>query len=115
MINNQLIASTITALAEGMLLADVMNLDRKLAAQVLSTVPALSPMMNLKLPNYVDNNFPLLFSLANMTKDLKLANFEAKKSNKKLHLAEKNLQLFKKGMKNGLGSEDLAAIIKTLE
>lgn len=114
MINNQLIAATITALAEGMLLADSMNLDRKLAAGVLSTVPALSPMMNLKLPNYVDNDFPLLFSLANMTKDLKLAQFEAKKSKKKLPLAEKNLFLFKNAMKQGLGQEDLAVIIKIL-
>ncbi|VVA44268.1 6-phosphogluconate dehydrogenase, NAD-binding protein [Candidatus Roizmanbacteria bacterium] len=115
MINNQLIAATITALAEGMLLADVLNLNRKLAADVLSTVPALSPMMNLKLSDYVKNEFPLLFSMSNMTKDLKLANYEAKKTKKKLPLAEKNLQLFKKAMKKGLGPRDFSSIIRVID
>lgn len=49
MINNQILAATIEAVAEGMVLADAMGLSREKVVQVLSTVPAVSPMMSLKL------------------------------------------------------------------
>lgn len=80
MINNYLIAASITALAEGMLMADALGLSRQRAAEVLQTVPAMSGMMNLKIPNYVKDEYPLLFTTANMHKDVSLAQSETEKT-----------------------------------
>lgn len=115
MINNQAIAATIEAVAEGMLLADAMNLDRGKAAEILKTVPAFSFMMNLKLPNYVENNYPLLFSTANMKKDLELAHFEMIKGKKNLPILKKLIDIYKKASKAGLLNEDFASIIKVID
>ncbi len=115
MINNQVIATTIQAVMEGMLLADAMGLDRKKAAEILKTVPAFSFMMNLKLPNYVENKFPLLFSTANMKKDLELAYFEMKKGGKNLPVLKKLIEIYKKATKAGLSHKDFASIIKIID
>jgi 3-hydroxyisobutyrate dehydrogenase len=114
MINNQVLAATIEAVAEGMILADAMALDRKKAAEILSTVPAFSFMMNLKMPNYVNNNYPLLFSTANMKKDLELAYFEMIKGKKNLPVLKKLVTIYKRAEKAKLLNEDFASIIKIL-
>ncbi len=44
LINNQLVASTITALAEGLVLADALRLPRKKVADALSAVPVMSAL-----------------------------------------------------------------------
>lgn len=112
LINNFIIATTITALAEGMLLADTLNLPRQKAADVLSTVPALSPFMNMKLPNVVKEEFPVAFSLNNMTKDLKLALGEAKGTH--LQILKQIETLYVKAQEQGLGEEDMSAVMKML-
>lgn len=114
MINNFILASTFETLSECMLLADVMNLPRVKTAEVLKTVPASSPMMHLKLPNYVGGEFPLLFSMANMSKDITLALKELKKTNKALPTLRKMEQMYRKALKKH-ANEDFTAIIKTLE
>jgi 3-hydroxyisobutyrate dehydrogenase len=113
LINNFLVASTITTLAESMLLADALKLPRQKAADVLATVPALSPFMIMKLENVVKEIFPVAFSLNNMTKDLKLAVGEAK--GKKLRILNEIEKLYVKAQKEGLGEEDMSAVMKELE
>lgn len=113
LINNFIIATTITALAEGMLLADILNLPRQKAADVLATVPALSPFMQMKLPNVVKEEFPVAFSLNNMTKDLKLALGEAK--GKHLQILKQIETLYVKAQEQGLGEEDMSAVMKMLK
>lgn len=113
LVNNFLVASTITALAEGMLLADKLALPRKKAAEALENVPALSPFMKLKLKNVVTNSYPVAFSLSNMHKDLNLAVNEAGVLHNEsiLLLIDK---LFNQGMEMNLGKEDLSAILEVL-
>lgn len=112
MINNYLLAIQFEGMSESMMLADSMGLTRQKTADVLKTVPAISPMLNLKMPNYVTNHFPLLFSIANLSKDLSLALNEVKKKSKfpSLYQVEK---LYKKALKKYSG-EDCSAIIKIL-
>ncbi len=114
MINNFILASCFETLSECMLLADVMKLPRNKTAEVLKTVQATSPMMNLKLSNYVTGNFPLLFSMANMSKDVTLALKELRKTNRNLPTLQNMEQLYKKALKK-YADEDFTAIIKTLE
>lgn len=113
LVNNLIIASTVETLAEGMLLAKEMNLSLTKAAEILETVPAISPMMNLKLANFVNNKFPLLFSMSNMTKDLKLALAEMKKINKNLPALKQMTKLYTEANKK-LSKEDYSIIIKML-
>jgi 3-hydroxyisobutyrate dehydrogenase-like beta-hydroxyacid dehydrogenase len=113
LINNFLVAATITSLAESMLLADALGLNRQTAADALKLVPALSPFMVMKLPNVVREDFPVAFSLNNMTKDLKLAVGEAK--GKTLALLNKIERLYITAQEKGLGAEDMSAIMKVLE
>lgn len=112
LINNFLVAATITSLAESMLLADALGLERQKAADVLSTVPAVSPFMIMKMPNVIKEDFPVAFSLNNMTKNLKLAVGEAK--GKKLAILEQIEKLYIKAQKEGLGEEDMSAVMKVL-
>lgn len=114
MINNFILAACFETLSECMLLADVMKLPRDKVSEVLQTVPAASPMMKLKLPSYITEDFPLLFSMVNMSKDVTLALKELKKTNKKLPTLENMEKLYKKALKK-YADEDFTAIIKTLE
>lgn len=114
LINNQLVASTITALAEGMILADALGLPRKKAAEVLKTVPAMSGFMNLKIDNFSKNKFPLLFSTSNMKKDVSLAQQEAKKGQVELPILSIVEKLFAKANKK-YGNQDMSTVIKVIE
>lgn len=115
LINNHLVASTLVALAEGMLLADAMGLERKKVAETLKTVPAMSPFMNLRVTNFVHNTFPLLFSAANMKKDLTLAQLEAKKAKKTLPMLKIVENLYKKALNKKLNNEDMSTVIKVIK
>ncbi len=114
LINNQLVASTITALAEAMILADALKLPRKKVQEALKNVPVMSAFMNLKIANFVSNKFPLLFSASNMKKDVSLAILEAKKSKKKLPQLTVVEDLYEKATKK-FGNEDMSKIIKVIE
>lgn len=114
LINNLLVGETITALAEGMLLADSLNLPRQSVMDALSDVPAISPFMKLKMPNMVSNNFPAIFSLANIKKDLNLALTEAGKDKNRLPILKLVEKLYSKGIKQGLSDQDLSAILEVL-
>lgn len=115
LINNHIIAASIIALAEGMILADAMKISRGKIADVLKTVPAMSTYMNLKVPNFVKNEFPLLFSSANMRKDVKLAWKEAVADNQHLPILEQVVNLYEKASVSNLLEEDMSAIIKVIE
>lgn len=114
LINNQLVASTITALAESMVLADSLKLPRESVQKALSNVPVISAFMNLKMDNFVKNKFPLLFSASNMKKDVSLAQQEIKKSKKNLPLLSTVEKLYSKTEKK-FGNQDMSTVIKEIE
>lgn len=115
LINNHLIAVSIVAVAEGMLMADALGLPRKRAAEVLQTVPAMSGMMNLKVGNYVNDEYPLLFSTANLRKDLKLALNELTGVRKKLGALKHAFELYHKAAEGGMKEHDFSKVIKVIE
>lgn len=111
MVNNYLLAGTVAVLAEAMILSDKLGLSRAQTATALKTGVALSPMMLLKLENHVKKEYPLLFSTANMTKDVNLAQKELKNKNS-LPLLALTKNLYAKANKTKLSSQDYATIIK---
>jgi 3-hydroxyisobutyrate dehydrogenase len=96
LLNNFLIASHNEAIAESMLLADMMGLSREKAAEALVSTPTLSENGKMKIKNYVTETYPLLFSLSNMRKDLGLAISEMKKGKGNLPILQKIEELFGK-------------------
>ncbi len=114
LINNQLIATSLAGLAESMLLADVLHLSRQKVADVLATVPAISPFMKMKLSNMVSEDYTTAFSMSNMRKDLRLALREAKK--KRMPVLKLVESLFTKGVDDeNLGEKDNSAILHVLK
>lgn len=114
LINNLIVGETVTALAEGFLLADEMKISRKKMAEALQNVFGLSPNMKNKMPNMIAGKHSVTFSVANIQKDLKLAQNELEDKNKlpQLRVAEK---LYKRGIDQGIGNQDLSAVIEVLQ
>lgn len=115
LVNNHLVATTVSALAEGMLLGDILKIKREKLAEALGETPAFSPFMKLKLPNFVKNNFPTLFSVANMQKDLSLAKKEIQKVKKNLPILTLIEKFFKQGITQKIAQEDISAIVKVMK
>jgi 3-hydroxyisobutyrate dehydrogenase-like beta-hydroxyacid dehydrogenase len=114
LINNHLVASSLTALAEAVILSDIQTLPRKKMAEALQNVFCMSPLMKMKLPNMVSERYETAFSMANMSKDEKLTVNEAKKSKRRLLMLELVKKLYAKGLKMGLNNEDNSAIMKVI-
>lgn len=115
LVNNLLVAQTLTTLAEGFLLGDKLGLSRRKVAQTLQNVPAVSPFMKLRMANFVKNQHQTLFSLANMDKDLNLAAQELSMTNSKLPILNQVKKLFDKGTRDKkLKDRDISAIIHVL-
>lgn len=114
LINNHLIAAGIIALSEGMKLADTMKISRSKATEALKSAPIVSTQMIRVMPNYVNNDFPVKFSIANLKKDLSLA-VEELKGSKNLKLLQLTEGLYKEALEKNMGEEDYSAIIKLVE
>ncbi|HUD20274.1 MAG TPA: NAD(P)-dependent oxidoreductase [Patescibacteria group bacterium] len=114
LINNYLIAATIASLAEGMFLADAVGLPRKKVEETLRSVPAMSPMMTLKAPNFVSDTYPLLFSMSNMDKDVNLAAVELKKQLVTLPIFDRVRKFYDTAMDQGLADADFSEVIKIM-
>lgn len=117
LVNNMIAAIEVVGLAEGMLLADSLNLPREKVASALENAPLTSPYLRMKFANFVKENYEVAFSMKNMRKDLRLALLVLSGNNKNLKLPI--LQLTEKlltiGVEKGLGEKDLSAVIKVLE
>lgn len=116
LINNYIIAASIQALSESMILSEGMGVPRETVARALEATPNISPSIQNKLQNLVHDTFPLLFTLANMRKDLGLARFEMRRTGKKLDGIICTEKLFARANKDiFLTKQDFSAIIKELE
>ena len=112
LVNNFLVAADTIAVSEAVLLADKMGLSREKVAEALKTATGTSPAMNLALPNFITNEFPAKFSLANLKKDVSLASQEMEKNSLSLPTLKHAKELYDNGMDKNLGSEDFSAIMK---
>jgi 3-hydroxyisobutyrate dehydrogenase-like beta-hydroxyacid dehydrogenase len=67
-------------LSEVTKLAQSMGLDMQNYAETVKSIPVASPYTAMKIDSLVRDEFPLMFSLANMYKDIHLALGEMQKS-----------------------------------
>lgn len=114
LVNNLIVGETIATLAEAFILAEKMNLPRKKIADVLQNVFAISPNMKNKMPNMVTKKHPVTFSVANIHKDLHLAQLEISDTNL-LPILKNAEKMYKKAMKKGFANNDLSAVVEAFD
>ncbi len=114
LINNHLVASSLTALGEAMLLSDLMKIPRRKIEQSLSNVFAVSPLMKMKMKNMINEDYTTAFSVSNMHKDEKLSLEEAEKKHVNLPLLRLVEKLYGIGLTIGLSQADNSAILAVL-
>lgn len=114
LVQNLMAAAIVEALAEGAHLAKSYGLDLSTVAQVLSTTGVDSVFLRAKAAKMVEEDFSVQFSLANMMKDLGLVLEAAQDGDVKLPVAKRLFDVYRKGVKSGLGEEDYAALLKAV-
>jgi 3-hydroxyisobutyrate dehydrogenase len=115
LINNYLITHSFIGLANCLLLADAMGLDRKMFMDSIFDAPVISDFMRLKLPSMVSDEHPLLFTVENIIKDTELAQFEADKGNVEINNIQEYIDLYKQAKDMGLGKEDVSTIMRVFD
>lgn len=83
---NMIGAAELCVLGEALTLCEAYGLPAKRAAALLAQTGVASPLIKMKLPAMVAQKYPTLFSLANMLKDLKLGQQEARRAGLKLRV-----------------------------
>lgn len=114
LVNNFLVATGTQALSEAVILATILGLPKSKVATVLPEIPALSLMAKMNLPNLLAGEFPLRFSLSNMSKDLSLALAEVKESKTKFPLLGTSEKIFQRAKKTDLAGKDFSSIVEYL-
>ena len=115
LVNNVILASTFVSLSEGIMLAREFGISSNNIEKVLSSLPALSPIMKVKIPNMLNNDYSTQFSLVNMRKDVSLAADEVKE-HASLKMFLTSLKAFyDRGVEQGLGKKDVSAVIEVLK
>lgn len=115
LVNNYIITSSVVGLAEAMIFAEEMGMDRREVGDVLKSVPCMSEHMKFKIDNFVNDSFPLFFSVRNKLKDMKLTQDEAKKHDLNLESLDYLTELYQDATEQGLDSEDMSIIFKMLQ
>ncbi|MBO8129473.1 MAG: NAD(P)-dependent oxidoreductase [Peptococcaceae bacterium] len=113
---NVLLGLTTQALAESVNFARRAGLDIDTFLDALaSSAVGSSPYINYKIPLLKERNYPTAFSLDHMHKDLGLALEEAHTLMAPMPAAASSFETFSLARAQGLGGQDLMAVIKALE
>lgn len=108
---NYYLAITIQGIAETNLFAQANGLSRETMMLIINESACSSPMSNMKTPSIVNENYPPAFPLKHMAKDVRLVREQGLSS----PLSKPVFDAFQQALSEGLGDEDVMAVIKTLE
>lgn len=112
LVNNTLVAYSMIWLSEVMKLSKTLGLPLERTAEVIKTLPVSSPYIAMKVGNFVRDEYPMMFSLANMKKDITLAHDEMKKWWDHLPMLDLAKSAYDKWVDGGFGDMDVSAIGK---
>lgn len=112
LVNNALVAYSMIGLSEVMQLGASMGIKQEKLAEVIKILPVSSPYTVMKVDNLVHDTYPMMFSLANMAKDISLAHEEMGKYGLSLDMLELVYSQYQKGLQQGIGGLDVSAIGK---
>jgi len=112
---NLVIASSLQAFSEGMVLATKAGIDAELMLQLIQSSRARSGIIDMKASQILKRDFSPFFPLRLMAKDMGLVMDSAKSLGIPMPLANALNESYAACMAAGLGNEDFAAMIKFLE
>jgi 3-hydroxyisobutyrate dehydrogenase-like beta-hydroxyacid dehydrogenase len=116
LVNNLVVAASLQAFNEGMVLATSAGLDpEKMYSLLMSNPRARVGMAELKGPTILKGDFTPHFVLRLMRKDVRLALETASELEVPMPALEAVKRVFDASMDEGHGEEDFSAIIKHLE
>jgi 3-hydroxyisobutyrate dehydrogenase-like beta-hydroxyacid dehydrogenase len=81
---------------------------------VIKTLPVSSAYTAMKVDNFVLDDYPMMFSLANMAKDISLAHDEMTKYSLSLEMLSVATSEYQRGVEQGIGGLDVSAIGKVI-
>jgi 3-hydroxyisobutyrate dehydrogenase len=112
LINNQLGAGQIAALAEALEVAKKAGFKSEQISELILGGPAASPMVKLKLPRMLAQDFePADFALNLMLKDARYAAALAQSFGTPAGMIEGAVKAFARADAKGLGAKDIAAVV----
>lgn len=110
MLVNALLAQSMVAFSETVLLGEKMGLDREFLLRTLPSLPVGAPFLQAKAEMIRSQNYEVMFPLELMHKDLHLASLSAYENGQPLYLVNLTKELFASASAEGLGRKDFAAI-----
>lgn len=113
LVNNLIGGETIAVLGEAFMLGQSLGLTKKQIYEALKNTFSMSPNMKNKMPMIVEGKYPVMFSVANMRKDLKLG-LDEKSPTTSLPILKISENIYKKTMDEGFAEEDMSAIFKII-
>ncbi|QNL50933.1 NAD(P)-dependent oxidoreductase [Olivibacter sp. SDN3] len=108
---NYFLALTLQGLAETVLFAKQQGINAEDMLRIVNEGACGSAITKLKTPTIASNEYPTAFALKHMAKDLRLA----REQGISFPLAGPLADTYKQALDDGLGDEDVMAIIKYLE
>ena len=111
LINNQLAAAQIAALAEALEVAKKAGFRKEQISELILAGAAASPIVKLKLPRMLERDFePADFTLHLMLKDARYATALAQSLGAPADLISGAVKAFARAEAKGLGAKDIAAV-----
>jgi 3-hydroxyisobutyrate dehydrogenase-like beta-hydroxyacid dehydrogenase len=116
LVNNAVAASNAAVLAQGLLLARGADLDLDQLVRVMSAGAGGSAMLALKAQPMIDRDYPTLFKLEHMLKDLRLCLEEAVELNlgDAVGFFRETEQILAEAEQRGLGDRDFSALYEVV-
>jgi 3-hydroxyisobutyrate dehydrogenase len=112
---NLFLITLVTGLAESVLLARRFGLDLGQFAAVLSAGPMASAVSRGKAQKLISGDFAVQASIANVAENARLIDAAAKAAGVAAPLLEASHDLYDEALRLGLGTGDMAAVIRALE
>ena len=111
LINNQLIAAQIAALAEALDVAEKAGFDREQVSDLILAGASASPIVKMKLPRMIAHDFePTDFALYLMLKDTRYAAALAQSLRAPAYMVSGAARAFARAEADGLGRKDFSAV-----
>ena len=107
---NMIGAAEVAVLGEALALCEAYGLSAQKVAAVLPQTAVAAPLIKMKLPVMAARNYKTLFSLANMYKDLKLGQQEARRAGLKLRMGKSAETVHDLAMRAGNAAKDYSIV-----
>lgn len=112
---NMMLGILLQGLSEALVLGSKSGLDRETLLNAILQTAVAAPIVNGKLPSILADAYPAAFALKHMEKDFGLALDQAKQTEAALPVTSAAHQTYLAAKANGLGDQDIMAILAQLE